>query len=249
MEVTDQEISDFLNSISIEHRYCKRILSKKTNKFTYLVRIITGNINSFEKLLNEGLFYKNRHYPVYSSTPPPPAPLPCGRCSAFSHRTEDCETPIRCSKCQGGHHTNKCTSQLPARCTACNSEEHAAWSFKCPKRPTNAIPNIPNIPIKSINKKTEEIESDLKKENKIHSPVTKHDFIISTYLDKVNNPKYSNREEIINKLRKKFVDLWKIDTTAVFTQNRLYILMFDLDSDFDSPTEPLASPNNQQWRI
>lgn len=248
-EVTDEEMSTYLNKIQIQHRYCKRILSRQTNKSTYLIRIITGCIRSFEKLLNEGLFYRNRHYPVYPSLPPPPAPLPCGRCSEFDHKTEDCVAPLKCHKCQGNHSTSKCSTELPIKCTACNSTEHAAWSFKCPKRPTKAIPDIPNIPIKSINKKSEEIDSDLKKENRIHSPITKHDFIISTYLEEINNPKNLDREETIRKIRKRFVELWKIDTTAVFTQNRLYILMFDLDSDQDSPTEPLNSLNNAQCRI
>lgn len=248
-EITDEELSNYLNKIEVEHRFCKRIVSKKTGKNTYLIRIITGCIRSFERLLNEGLFYKNRHYPVYTSLPPPPAPLPCGRCFGFDHKTGECNTPLKCHKCQGNHHTNKCTTQLTIKCTACSSEEHAAWSFKCPKRPTNAIPNIPNIQIKSINKKTEEISSDLKKENRIHSPITKHDFIINTYLEEINNPNSLNREETILKIRKKFVELWRIDTTAVFTQNRLYILMFDLDSKQDSPTEPLSSPNSLQWRV
>lgn len=66
-EVSDEELSSYLNHIEIEHRYCKRIVSKKTGKNTYLIRIITGCIRSFEKLLNEGLFYKNKHYPVYTS--------------------------------------------------------------------------------------------------------------------------------------------------------------------------------------
>lgn len=247
MEIQDDELSKYLDKIGVEHRFCKRIISRKTGNSTYLVRVITGEIKAFEKLLNEGLFYKNRHYPVYTSLPPPPAPLACSKCFEFTHKTENCSTPVKCLKCQGNHRTNKCTTQLPPRCSACNAEDHAAWSFKCPRRPTTAIPNIPNIPIKSINKRSEEIDSDLKKESKIHTPVTKHDFIISTYIEKINNPKNNSREEIISQLRRKFVDLWNIDTTAVFTQNRLYILMFDLESNFDSPTEPLPSPNNHQW--
>lgn len=249
LEISDEDLSKHLNNNNIEHRFCKRIISKKTGKATYLIRIITGDIQSYEKLLNEGLFYKHRHYPAYTSLPPPPAPSPCSKCFGFDHKTEECTTPIKCHKCQGSHYTNKCLFQMPVKCAACNAEDHAAWSFKCPKRPTRSIPNIPNIQIKSINKKSEEIASDLKKENRIHSPVTKHDYIIDNYLADINNPKNVNREEAILGLRRKFIDLWRIDTAAVFTQNRLYILMFDLDSDQDSPTEPLTSPNNLQWRV
>lgn len=247
-EITDEEMSNYLKRINIEHRFCKRITSRTTGKNTYLVRIITGNIQSFEKLLNEGLFYKHRHYAVYPSLPPPPAPLPCAKCCSFNHKTDDCSTPVICLKCQGNHHTNKCTTQLPAKCSACGAEDHAAWSFKCPRRPTAAIPDIPNIQIRSINKKTDELVSDLKKESRIHSEVTKHDFIIHSYLENINNPKNTNREQVIHQLKRKFIDLWRIDTTAVFTQNRLYILMFDLSVEEDSPTEPTTSPNNLQWR-
>lgn len=248
-EISDEELSSYLKRINIEHRYCKRIMSKKTGRNTYLVRIITGNIQSFEKLLNEGLFYKNRHYAVYPSLPPAPAPMPCAKCVSFEHKTEDCSTPVTCQKCQGKHPTSKCPTQLPIKCGACGAEDHAAWSFKCPRRPTAAIPDIPNIPIKSINKRTDEIDSDLKKESRIHSSVTKHDFIIQSYLEKINKPKNTNREQVILQLRKKFIDLWRIDTTAVFTQNRLYILMFDLNADEDSPTEPTSGPNNLQWQV
>lgn len=247
-EITDEELSNYLKRINIEHRFCKRIMSKKYGKNTYLVRIITGDIQSFEKLLNEGLFYKNRHYAVYPSLPPAPAPMACANCVSFEHKTEDCSTPVICQKCQGNHSTSKCATQLPIKCGACGAEDHAAWSFKCPRRPTAAIPNIPNIPIRSINRKTDEISSDLKKESRVHSAVTKHDFIIQTYLEEVNKPKNTNREQIIHQIKKRFIDLWRIDTTAVFTQNRLYILMFDLNVDEDSPTEPTSSPNNLQWR-
>lgn len=249
LEIEDAVLSKHLEGIGIEHRFCKRIVSRKSGKNTYLIRVITGDIKSFERLLNEGLFYKNRHYPVYTSLPPPPAPLACGRCHEFTHKTEDCPTPQKCHKCNGKHPTSKCTTQLPIKCAACDAEDHVAWSFKCPKRPKTSLPNIPNIPIKSINKKSETISSDLKKEDRIHAPVTKHDFIIYTYINEINDSSDSNREELINKIRKRFVDMWNIDTTAVFTQNRLYILMFDLETDFDSPTEPLPSLNNQQCRI
>lgn len=249
LEITDEDLSNYLNNINIEHRYCKRIISRNTGKNTYLIRIITGDIRSYEKLLNEGLFYKNRHYPVYTSKPPPPAPLACGNCFEFTHKTEDCPTPTKCHKCHKNHQTSKCTSQLPIKCTACDAEDHAAWSFKCPKRPTSPINNIPNIPIKSINKKTDEINSDLKKENRIHSNISKHDYIIDTYIGEINDPRNIDREEVIQRIRQKFVNLWNIDTAAVFTQNRLYILMFDLETNFDSPTEPLPSLNSHQWIV
>jgi hypothetical protein len=53
--------------------------------------------------------------------------------------------------------------------------------------------------------------------------------IINTYIAKLNNPKNTDRQELVTKLRKKFKTEYNIDTTAVFSGNRLYILMFDLE--------------------
>lgn len=235
--IDDASISQHLTANKVIHRYCKRIISKATNKPTGFIRIITGDISSFEKLLSEGMFYKHRHYGVYPSTPPPPAPLPCGKCASFEHTIEKCNTSPKCAKCESKHSTVNCNSNQVPKCTACKAEDHAAWSFKCPLRPTKPIPNIPNIPIKSINKKSADIQDESKLTSKIHTAVTKHDFIISTYINKLNSPTHANRKELLVKLKKKFTDLWNIDTTAIFTQNRLYILMFDMDNPGVSPTE------------
>lgn len=175
-EIDEKLISNHLTSININHRYCKRIRSRSTQDWTTLIRIITGDIQSFEKLLNEGMFYKFRHYPVFPSKPPEPIPIPCAKCSGFTHITENCTTPITCRKCQGKHHTNSCESSLPPKCAACNSTEHQAWSIKCPKTPTTPIDGIPNTHKKSINK---DIAIN-KTKNKIHKPLIYHDYIIET---------------------------------------------------------------------
>lgn len=241
-----------MRSTDIEHRYCKRIIARATGKPTSLIRIITGNLSAYERLINEGLFFKNRHYPIYESSPPKPAPLPCKRCLQFTHRTEECTAPVKCDKCGESHNTNKCTKEMPARCRSCNATDHQAWAFKCPKRPTGPIEGIPNIPISTLNKKSHEIDQDLKKDRKIHSPITIHDHIINTYVRKLNKPKHINREELIQKLKKRFIWEYNIDTSLVFPGgSKVYIFMFDLDSpDQNSPTEPIqgkiSSVNVQQ---
>ncbi|KAK9883950.1 hypothetical protein WA026_004888 [Henosepilachna vigintioctopunctata] len=58
IEIEEQEIATLLNTNQIKHRYCKRIISKKTNRPSLFIRIITGDITSYEKLINEGIFYK-----------------------------------------------------------------------------------------------------------------------------------------------------------------------------------------------
>lgn len=246
-EIDDAKISEHLINTNIQHRYCKRIISKKTNRPTSFIRVITGSIAAYEALLNHGMFYKNRHYAVYTATPPPPLPLPCAKCQQYTHQTMDCKTPTKCSKCGGNHQDNKCTSHLPPKCLACQSESHSAWSTKCPKRPTKPIEGIPNVPIRSVNKKSLDIDTKTTKNNKIHTPITIHDHIINTYMDKLNSPKHPNRNELLLKLKKKFIRDYNIDTVPVFSYNRVYIVMFDLNEPGSiSPTEPTTGSTQYQ---
>ncbi|CAH1109612.1 unnamed protein product [Psylliodes chrysocephalus] len=102
-------------------------------------------------------------------------------------------------------------------------------------RPTKPIAGIPNNPIKLLNKKSNEIDSKKKNKNsKIHTNITVHDHILNKYVSKLNKEKNTNREELITKLRKRFVVQFNNDTVAHFSGNRIYILMFDLD-------EPLST--------
>lgn len=248
--IEDKDVGEHLLKQNIMHRFCKRIISKATNNPTMKIRVITGCPNAFAKLLNEGVFYKNRHYPVFPSNPPPPAPIPCKRCSQFDHTSDQCNNPIKCDKCSGNHHPLKCTTQLPPKCLACGAEDHKAWSMKCPKRPTQAIEGIPNTKIKSLNKKTHQMDKKNTEHNRIHSSISIHDLIINTYVTKINKPKNINREELLQKLKQRFVQLYNIETAAAFCGNRMYILMYDLENPQDtSPTETIQNVNNIQIHV
>lgn len=159
--------------------------------------------------------------------------------SPIFSQTEDCTTAITCNKCQGNHNTNKCDKNLPIKCGSCNSTDHQAWSFKCPRRPTKPIDGIPNIPVTPLNKKSYEIDDYVKENTKIHSPVTIHDYIINTYARKLNKPENANREELVKKLKRRFIKEYNIDTSLVFPAgNKFYIFMFDLDNpEQGSPTK------------
>lgn len=239
-EIADEEISQQLKAKNFQFRFCKRIISKATNRPTPLIRVITGDVTSFERMLaTGGLFYLNRLYKIIPSNSPKPIPIPCGKCSAFDHTTDHCKAQKKCTKCYGQHDTNNCSSPLPPKCAACDSMDHAAWSARCPKRPTAPIPGIPNVKIRSSNKKTADIAQDKTKRNRLHTNITIHDFIINKYTNALNNPKHTNRDELIQKLRKRFIDNFNIDTKTMFSGNYLYILMFDLEHpQSTSPTEP-----------
>lgn len=251
LDISDTTIAEHLKNINIDFRYCRRIISRNTNNPTHLIRVITGQSKSYETLLKTGLFYKNRHYAIYPSAPPPPAPMPCSKCLEFTHKTEDCNSPIQCQKCQGNHYTSKCKSETPQKCKSCGSQEHQAWAFQCPNRPTQPIEGIPNLPVKTLNKKSRLIADNTITNSRIHSAVTVHDLIINTYVEKLNRPKNVNRGELLMKLRKKFIDEYNIETSVTFVGNNwVYVLMFDLEkNDQISPTETISEGNSSRVRI
>lgn len=180
-----------------------------------------------------------RIYRVTESKPPKPIPVPCGRCCSFQHTTEKCNTPPKCTKCLGPHNSNNCKSPLPIKCLACNEEGHAAWSIKCPKRPTEPINGLPNVKIRCTNKTSKELPPETTRNNRIHEPITTHDYIINKYKLNLNKTENIDREAIIKKLRRRFVEDFNIDTSVVFFGNSMYILMFDLlHTERNSPTEP-----------
>jgi len=100
------------------------------------------------------------------------------------------------------------TSPLPVKCATCNSDDHAAWSMKCSKRPTAPIEDIPNVKAKCLNKRTDEVSDSMATDSRIHKTNT-HDYIINKgkhQLNKTNN----NREELI------IIDDHNVDTSVVF---------------------------------
>lgn len=185
-DITDQEISKHLAEISINHKFCR----------------LKSNWEE-ERLLNEGIYFKHRHYPVYTSPPPAPIPVPCAKCMEYTQTTANCTNPIKCTKCFGTHHTNSFNSPLPPKCRACQSEDYHVWSMKCPKRPTASIEGIPNAKIRSLNKPSAKIDPKLVKQSRIHKPITIHDHIVTTYLNKLNKRQNTNRPKLTEEGRKK----------------------------------------------
>uniref|UniRef100_A0AAR5PHC2 Pre-C2HC domain-containing protein n=1 Tax=Dendroctonus ponderosae TaxID=77166 RepID=A0AAR5PHC2_DENPD len=231
---------DHLRDLQLQIRFCKRIISRVKGTPTLMIRLITGDHATYERLIaDRALHFLGRVFRIVESKPPTPVPVPCGKCGAFDHRTEECKKPLTCNKCQGNHPTSACTSPLPARCVSCNSDEHAAWSMKCPKRPTAPIQGIPNVKVRCLNKRTAEVSGSVAAKSRIHAPITKHDYIINKYKHQMNNASNANREELIIKLRKRIIDDFDVDTSVVFFGNHMYILMIDmLSPDRSSPTEP-----------
>lgn len=104
-------------------------------------------------------------------------------------------------------------------------EDYAAWSSKCPKRPTKPIPGIPNIKVRRLNN------------NRIHRLL--HDHIINIYINKLNSPNNAeNRAELLQRLRKRFIENFNVETHVCFSEHHAYVLMFDVDDrERESPTD------------
>ena len=74
--------------------------------------------------------------------------------------------------------------------------------------------------------------------SRIHAPLTIHDFIIHKYTTEINAPNVIQRQELVKLLRKRFLEDFSIDTIAVFSGNKMYVLMFDtLNPQNESPTQ------------
>lgn len=70
--------------------------------------------------------------------------------------------------------------------------------------------------------------------------------IIENYMSEVNNPNNKDRQDLIVKLKNKFIEMYQIDTHAVFSGNKMYILMFDtLQENAATPTEPKEGQQTQ----
>ncbi|XP_066252658.1 uncharacterized protein [Euwallacea similis] len=240
LDITDEMFLRNLERLQLKIRFCKRIISRQRGVPTLMMRLITGDLKTYEQLITDRMVhFLGRIYRIVESKPPAPIPSPCGKCSSFEHRTEDCKRPISCSKCQGNHPTTACTSPLPIRCATCNAADHAAWSMKCPRRPTAPIKGIPNVRIKCLNRKSAEVSKTITNESRVHSPITTHDYIINKYKHQLNKTNNNNREELLKKLNKQCIEDFNIETSVVFFGSHMYILMFDLLlPNRISPTEP-----------
>lgn len=148
LDISDEMFLHHLQKMQFNIRFCKRIISRQRGTPTLMMRLITGELATYERLITDrAVHFLGRVYRIVESKPPEPIPAPCSKCNSFEHRTENCKKPTTCHKCQGSHSTTTCTSPLPVRCTACNAEDHAAWSLKCPRRPTAPIEGIPNVKV------------------------------------------------------------------------------------------------------
>ncbi|KAJ3641869.1 hypothetical protein Zmor_028339, partial [Zophobas morio] len=108
-----------------------RIISRKTNKPTLLIRLISDDVITINTLLTDGIVLFGRLHRCEPSNAPPPTPVQCSKCFTLGHQASECSQKPICPRCTGTHAPNKCPKEDP-ECPFCKGP-HPAWSRKCPE--------------------------------------------------------------------------------------------------------------------
>lgn len=57
----------------------------------------------------------------------------CFKCLRYGHKSEKCNSSVRCSKCGQQHLSKDCSADTPVKCVHCNGEHSALSKSKCPE--------------------------------------------------------------------------------------------------------------------
>lgn len=128
-----------------------RIISRRTNEPTTLIRIITKDKHTLDYMLENGILLFGRRYLCEPSRPTPAQPLQCGRCFVFGHSSHQCNSRGVCPKCGASHpRSADCSSEI-IKCINCEGA-HPAYSPKCPVRPKQVSAPEAAAPVVSIDR-------------------------------------------------------------------------------------------------
>jgi hypothetical protein len=136
-DIDENDIRDQLDALPLAYKLIWRIKSRKTNKFTNLIRVTTENTNTVDFLLTHGLVLYGKHHQCEPSKPSTPTPLECSKCFQHGHHVTACPNKPACPKCPQTHAPNKCEATV-STCLLCGGP-HAAWSRSSPSIKTGPI--------------------------------------------------------------------------------------------------------------
>lgn len=124
---------------------CHRIVSRKTERPTSLIRVICADEATANRMINECLQIDRIQYRCEKSHERPPPVPRCYRCQSTQHHITSCKSPICCAKCTGAHWTRDCPKSKEEFCCANCSGRHATYAWTCPfndpAHPSHAQPS------------------------------------------------------------------------------------------------------------
>ncbi|CAH1384286.1 unnamed protein product [Tenebrio molitor] len=156
-DITPEDITTQCSSLTIVKAW--RITSRKTNRPTTLIRILTTIKDTIDDMLINGVELFGRTFEFETSHPPTPTPIQCLRCFQFGHGQAECTNKPICPKCPDSQPPNKCPAKEPS-CPSCKGP-HPAWSRSCPKlKEVEVTETTPVLPVKIIDQPAELTEPD-----------------------------------------------------------------------------------------
>ncbi|KAJ3641909.1 hypothetical protein Zmor_028379 [Zophobas morio] len=129
LDIEERDILEIAPHLKIHKMW--RIVSKKTNKPTPLIRVISADVSTIDGLLTDGIVLFGRLHRCEPSNAPPPTPVQCSKCFTLGHQASECSQKPICPRCTETHAPNKCPKEVP-ECPFCKGP-HPAWSRKCPE--------------------------------------------------------------------------------------------------------------------
>ncbi|KAJ3634690.1 hypothetical protein MTP99_007636 [Tenebrio molitor] len=128
-DISAEEIATLCPSLSLVKAW--RIVSRKSNRPTSFIRVLTTDKLTVDHMLINGIILYGRTFECETSHPPTPTPLQCPRCFQFRHPP------------------NRCPAKEPS-CSSCNSPP-PAWSRACPSfKQILVTDETPVLPVKII---------------------------------------------------------------------------------------------------
>lgn len=206
-----------LNELFSDVYFATRIRKFPTKENTSFIRVRCRNLNTYDKLLNNGFKLDNRLYRAVLPKKNNATSRRCYNCQQInaSHLKYTCCNPRKCVRCAQNHDVNMCTAEKPF-CANCQMD-HQADSPTCP----------------SWQKATEKRKRQM-------TPASQDDMQslltdIKTFHDVTNNTLYELRE-VVKSQTKEISELKSLITSTLPVISR---------DDETSTTSPLSPPTKR----
>ncbi|KAJ3649662.1 hypothetical protein Zmor_021389 [Zophobas morio] len=107
IDIEERDVLNHALSLNLKIHKMWRIVKKKNNKPTPLIRIISDHAPKIDLFLTIGINLFGRHHQCEPSNPPPPTPVQCPKCFTLGHNTSKCPKKPICPTCPDSHAPNK----------------------------------------------------------------------------------------------------------------------------------------------